>query len=249
MSIVTPTVSNREAICKGMSTKIYVLGGNTYQWKPTLGLSNSTNSMVAVSPSVTTVYTVSVSNNSLCPSTATVEVTVNPLPVVNAGRDSTVNMDEVATLNGTGNVPVGFISNSATPLNCNFCPSVMVNPQDNTCYTLMGENEYGCIAFDKVCITVTKDWDIFIPNTFTPNGDEKNDLFMAFGYGILQIDMIIFDKWGTIIFNEKNTQNGWSGKKGGSVCEQGIYVYKIYIQTMNGKYIERIGHITVLPQK
>jgi gliding motility-associated-like protein len=246
LPVITPTLSTKEEICLGQSTKIYAAGGNVYQWNPPAGIKNPKDPVITVSPSVTTVYSVSVSNNSLCPVTATLEIIVHPLPVVNAGKDTTINMDDVISLNGTGNAPVGFISGTGLPLNCTYCSSLMINPQENTCYTLMGENEYSCIAFDEVCVTVTKDWSIYIPNAFTPNGDGVNDVYLAYGYGILSIDLMIFDRWGELIFKEEDTRSGWDGKRKGILCEQGIYTYKMNVHVMTGVQSERVGHVTLL---
>ncbi len=146
------------------------------------------------------IYTVTGTTNN-CTGTATVEVTVNPLPIVNAGLDTTINIDNTVTLIGSGNTQVGFINASTgIPLSCNYCPTVTVNPQENTCYTLEGINEFGCRNTDVVCVTVTKDWDVFIPNAFTPNGDLINEVFIPMGYAISEINLQIFDRWGHQIF-------------------------------------------------
>ncbi len=246
---LSPTISAKEEICLGQSTKIYASGGNMYQWNPSAGIKDPADPVIAVSPSVSTIYSVTVSSYTACPVTATVEITVNPLPVVFAGNDTIVNMDEVIGLTGTGNVPVGFISSTGQPLNCTFCSAILVNPQENTCYTLMGENVYRCVAFDEVCVSVTKDWNVYIPNTFTPNGDEVNDAFLAYGYGILSVDLQIFDRWGELIFKEEDTRTGWDGKRGGVLCEQGVYTYKMRLHVMTGQQTERVGHVTLLPKK
>lgn len=249
LPLLNPGISAKEDICLGQSTMIYASGGQLYQWSPSAGIKDPASPVVTVSPSVSTIYSVTVSSYTACPTTATVEITVNPLPVIFAGNDTIVNMDEVISLNGTGNVPVGFISSTGLPLNCTFCSSILVNPQENTCYTLMGENAYRCVAFDEVCVRVSKDWNIYVPNTFTPNGDEVNDAFLAYGYGIISIDLQIFDRWGERIFKEEDTHTGWDGKKGGVVCEQGVYTYKMSILIMTGQRAERVGHVMLLPKK
>jgi gliding motility-associated-like protein len=244
--MIIPIVSPNDAICFGNSTKIYAVGGNTYHWSPTTGVLKPNDSTTVVQPSSTTIYTVSVSINSLCPVTNTVQVTVNPLPMVNAGKDSTINIDQDIVLTGTGNVDVGFLSPDGKPLICNWCPIVTVAPKETTCYTLEGYNTYGCRNTDEVCVTVKKDWDVFIPNAFTPNGDVTNEYFMPKGYGIEQIDLIIFDRWGSVIFNETNTMVGWDGKYKGMLSAQGVYVYQATIKAMSGESVIKTGHVTVL---
>ena len=241
-----PTVSPNDEICFGQSTTIYAIGGNTYHWSPITGVYKPNDSTTLVKPSVTTIYTVTVSKNNICPVTATIQVIVNPLPIVNAGKDSTINIDQDIVLTGTGNVDVGFLSPDGNPLICNWCPIVTVHPLENTCYTLEGFNTYGCRNTDIVCITITKEWDIFIPNAFTPNGDTSNDYFIPKGYGIAQIDLSIFDRWGVCIFKETNTTLGWDGKYKGQLCQQGIYVYQVNIKAMSGENTTKTGHVTLL---
>lgn len=235
-----------DPICFGTSTSIYATGGNTYQWNPTTGVSNPNDSTTYVYPSSTTIYTVTVSRNGLCPSTATVQVVVKPLPDVDAGRDTTINIDEVYVLHGTGNVDVGFLSPDGNPLICNFCPVVEVAPDENTCYTLKGELN-GCVATDVVCIEVTRDWNVYIPNAFSPNGDLNNDVFIPVGYGLEEIKLTIFDRWGSVVFKSNGDKIGWDGNsKSGKPCEQNVYVYLAEIKTMAGNTVKRTGHVTLL---
>ena len=243
---VTPVVAPNDVICLGQNTTLFATGGNTYNWSPTNGVAHPNYSTTVVSPTATTVYTVTVSQNNLCPETGTVMVTVNPLPTVYAGKDSTINIDQEIVLSGTGNVDVGFLSPDGNPLICNWCPIVTVYPKKYTCYTLEGFNSFGCRNTDDVCITVTKDWDIFIPNAFTPNSDLDNEYFTPKGYGIETFNLTIYDRWGTLIFKENNTVLGWDGKLKGKLCEQGVYVYQAEIISMRGVTAYKTGHVTLL---
>lgn len=247
---VIPSVSPSSSFCLGSSTLLYASGGTIYSWNPTVNVAKPNDSVTIVKPTISTIYTVTVSRNGLCPSisSATVQVVVNPLPIVNAGNDTVVNIGEYITLQGTGNVDVGFLSPSSVPLSCNFCPAITVNPYNTTCYTLMGANQYYCYNFDEVCVSVLKDWDVYIPNTFTPNDDLKNEYFIPLGYGIEKINIVIFDRWGLQLFKEENTTLGWDGKKNGKLCEQGIYVYEVEIFTLAGQVFNRTGHVNLLPR-
>lgn len=245
---VTVQASKFGDVCFGESTTIEAIGGTTYNWLPVSGLSHANAASTDAGPLVTTVYTVTASSPGLCPSTSTVEVKVNPLPHVYAGRDTTINIDETITLTGTGDVEVGFLSPSTTPLICNFCNAITVNPQEPTCYVLKGENGYGCVDYDTVCVYVTKDFNVYIPNAFTPNEDGYNDVFIPVGYGINEIRLTIFDRWGVQIFTSNETSIGWDGSHKGKQCEQGVYVYKAEVKTMAGHTVQYVGHVTLLPR-
>jgi gliding motility-associated-like protein len=237
-----------DPVCQGYEAVLSAKGGNIYQWQPATGLEHPQDSTTKASPSVTTIYTVTASKNGSCIKTATVEVIVNPVPYVYAGADTTINIDEYTILLGTGDVEVGFLPATNMPLNCNFCDQLTVNPQENTCYILLGTNAYGCSATDTVCVTVTKAWDVYIPNAFTPNGDSYNEIFIPVGYGLSKISLTIFYRWGELIFKSNDDKTGWDGYCKGKPCKQDIYVYQAEILTMEGSTITRTGHITLLPR-
>jgi gliding motility-associated-like protein len=244
----TITAAPKQIICEGQTTLIYANGATNYTWSPSSGVDDINDSTTYINPvgSGVFIYTVTGSNNN-CTSTATVEVLVNPLPIVNAGVDTTINIDNTVTLIGIGNTSVGFINASdGTPFSCNYCPTVTVNPQNSTCYTLEGINEFGCRATDVVCVTVTKDWSVFIPNAFTPNGDIHNEVFIPMGYAIDEIKLTIYDRWGHVVFKSNDTVIGWDGTKNGKICEQGVYVYQAEITAMSGEKVIRTGHVTLL---
>jgi gliding motility-associated-like protein len=235
-------------ICEGQSTLIYATGANTYTWSPTAGVDDIHDSTTTVRPpgSGTIIYTVTGTTNN-CSNSAAVQITINALPILDAGIDSTINIDHIITLNGTGNTEVGFINASTgVALECNYCPTVTVNPQETTCYILEGISSAGCRNTDEVCITVTKDWNVYIPNAFTPNGDMNNDVFIPMGFGIAEIKLSIFSRWGVEIFKSNGTNVGWDGKNKGQPCEQGVYIYQAEIKAMSGETITKTGHVTLL---
>ncbi len=244
----TVIASPSQTLCLGKSTFIFATGGDTYSWLPTAGVLNPTSSSTQITPSVTTIYTVTSSNGGLCAASATLQILVNPTPYVYAGVDTTINIDESYILHGIGNVMVGYISLDSLPLICNYCDVVEVNPKVYTCYRLKGENEFGCEAFDDICIKITNDWNIYIPNAFTPNGDIDNEVFIPVGYGLAEIKLFIFDRWGVQIFKSQGEVIGWDGKNKGKLCEQDVYVYQADIKTISGKKIRRTGHVTLLPR-
>lgn len=248
--VVTPTVNlvipAVNPICFGETTQVQASGASSYTWSPSIGLSSPNQAVSNAKPSITTIYTVTAGNGNMCTTQGTLELVVNPLPHVYAGADTTVNIDEAVTLRGTGNVPVEFLPAAGTVFNCNYCNAITVNPQEKTCYTLRGTSSAGCVAYDDVCVIVTKDWNVYIPNAFTPNGDADNDVFIPVGYGLSQIKLSIFDRWGTQIFAGDENNPGWDGKLKGKLCEQGVYIYQAEIKTMGGNTIKKVGHVTLL---
>jgi gliding motility-associated-like protein len=102
---------------------------------------------------------------------------------------------------------------------------------------LISTNEKGCIDTVVKFMTVIDDLSVFIPNSFTPNGDGVNDYFMPKGVGIKQegYTFEILDRWGRPIFFTREPTAGWDGTSSGEKAKDGIYIYKIKIVGLNGE--------------
>ena len=238
-----PSVSNNQVICQGQKTTLVAGGGNTYVWTPTVSLNNSNISGVVASPSVSTNYTVHVSNNSFCGNDATVSVVVNPNPKVFAGRDTTFNLDEPMYINATGTGTL--IWTSGEGIFCNVCPNSKITANRSGCYGIETVNEFGCKAADEVCIEITTNSGVFIPNAFSPNGDGINDVFLVYGYSISEVTMDIFDRWGEKLFSSNDQKLGWNGTFKGSDCKIEVYVYKVSYKGLDGKKQFKTGHVSI----
>lgn len=130
-----PTISASDvaSICFGASTALTASGGTSYSWAPGTGLSAVSGASVIADPSVTTTYTVTGSNG-VCSNTATVMVSVTPLPSVIAGGSTTICDNQSTTLTAAGDVaftwlPAGSLSSAAGA-------SVVASPSANTIYTV-----------------------------------------------------------------------------------------------------------------
>ena len=130
------------AICAGQSTTLTATGGVTYNWNNGLGAGNG----FSVSPASTTTYTVTGTDAGGCIGTDAVTVTVNPLPVVNAGLDQTVCAGTAVTLTATGAATYSW-DNGVTN-------GVAFTPTGTLTYTVVGTTAAGCTASDQVVVTV-----------------------------------------------------------------------------------------------
>ncbi|HMU18376.1 MAG TPA: PKD domain-containing protein [Bacteroidia bacterium] len=89
---------------------------------------------------------------------------------------------------------------------------------------------------------------VYIPNAFTPNSDGRNELFSVSGVGYTELQMIIFDRWGNILFNQTSSNPGWDGMNmfNNSKCQQGVYVYKVIVKNIFNKQQEFKGTVSLL---
>lgn len=108
-------------------------------------------------------------------------------------------------------------------------------------------NEYGCPDTMRINVEVLPEHEFFVPNTFTPNGDGLNDVFMPAIMGAEQYHFMIFDRWGMLIFESYDLMQGWDGRFKGNKCQQDVYVWKVDFFDLEHKTSEtRIGHVNLI---
>ncbi|MBO9728271.1 MAG: right-handed parallel beta-helix repeat-containing protein [Chitinophaga sp.] len=87
---------------------------------------------------------------------------------------------------------------------------------------------------------------VYIPNTFTPNNDGKNDVLLVYGYIIKQMHMTIFDQWGEKVFESNNQTTGWDGQYKGKALPSGVYIYVCHLTLTDGSKTEKKGVINLI---
>ncbi|MFT7612210.1 MAG: gliding motility-associated-like protein [Parvicellaceae bacterium] len=111
-------------------------------------------------------------------------------------------------------------------------------------------NAAGCTDSANIEINVEPAVGIYVPNAFTPNGDRVNDLFYVEGSGISEenFTMLIFDRWGELIYESHQLNSGWNGKIYGTDTQvkTDVYVYSIKAKSVLGDHYDLKGHINLL---
>jgi gliding motility-associated-like protein len=87
---------------------------------------------------------------------------------------------------------------------------------------------------------------LYVPNTFTPNGDGKNDIFYAYGSAVAKFNLRVYNQWGEFIFESQDLGRGWDGTYRGSLQPNGVYVYYIDVTFNDGTSKIVKGTITLL---
>jgi gliding motility-associated-like protein len=114
---------------------------------------------------------------------------------------------------------------------------------------LICKNEGECVDTVVKFVKVIDELQIFVPNSFTPNGDGINDVFMAKGSGMKleNFTMDIFSRAGQIVFTTKDINEGWNGKVGGQLAKDATYIYLIRVVGLNGEgRREYTGYVNLL---
>ncbi len=190
----------------------------------------------------------------------TVPITVYPKP----GADFTWNPEQPTTANNavtfnpttkhgtvfayewafTKSTNVGGVD-SATVKN----PTHLYDNNGKFPVMLVVKNEYGCIDSVYKVITIDEDVAVYIPNTFTPNDDNINDVFNVKGLGLKTEGYVmqIYDRWGTLVYSTKDINKGWDGTVKGQKAADGVYIYSVKVIGDNGVGKKEFkGHVTLL---
>jgi gliding motility-associated-like protein len=122
------------------------------------------------------------------------------------------------------------------------------NPQTYTVIQFVS-NTFGCK--DTICkfIDVKPGFTFYIPNAFSPNGDGTNDIFKGTGIGIKTFTLMIFDRWGNLVFTSNDLEKGWDGTFSGNgkeVSLQDVFVWKVELRDDNNKIHDYDGTVSLI---
>ncbi len=252
----TNTISNAwgdSEVCRNTPVPLFDTGGTKYTWIPAAGLNNSTIANPIATPSVTTQYMVIAQLGSCIPDTNYVTVTVHQLPTVDAGPDQRLLAGSHAQIVATGTLISNYSWSPSSTLSCDSCYNPVASNMSTTTYTVTVTSDFGCKTSDSVTIFLFCDQSqIFIPNTFTPNGDGENDVFYPRGAGVSKIKAFrIYNRWGELLFERTNmgindVSNAWDGTFNGGPARPDVYVYLIDAQCDTGEPLFIKGDVTII---
>ncbi|MEQ8686401.1 MAG: PKD domain-containing protein [Imperialibacter sp.] len=182
-------------------------------------------------------YTITLAANSgnNCKDIFQRQVTIYSLPEPDAGADTTVSKGYSALLAGSGGVsyvwsPIDGLANSNVA-------TTWATPLQTTDYELLATDQFGCQNRDTVTVNVNDDYRIVASNVFTPDGNGQNDTWVirnveTFG----DVNVRVFDRFGTMVYQETAYQNDWQGTRGNDILPDGTYYYVITFSTSERKY-------------
>lgn len=113
-------------------------------------------------------------------------------------------------------------------------------------------DRYGCMDTVSHLAKIIQDLELFVPNSFTPNGDGLNDVFKPSGIGYIEsgYEMVIYDRWGKQVFFTNQIDKGWDGRVDGKKLDiNGTFTYRIVIYDLRGKDFVYVGKVTLLGSK
>lgn len=189
-----------------------------------------------------------------CKDTMSKTVLPLPLPEVNAGEDKTISSGSSVQLIPTHTQDVTSYNWSPSEgLSCTNCKEPVASPKRTTTYTIGVTNQQGCTSSDDVNISVfCNDGNLFMPNTFSPNGDGVNDIFYPRGKGLFTVKVLrVFNRWGEVVFEKhdfrpNDISKGWNGIHNGRPASQDVYVYSVDLVCENNTILNYKGNIALI---
>ena len=249
-------VSGNDSICIGESRQLFASGAAVYQWFPSNGLNSAIVAAPIAKPQATTTYRVIGKDAQNCfTDTSSITITVGRPFAVNAGKDTIVQVGSQITLQpNVGNQVIKEwkwinLSNAS----CTNCPNPTVIVNADQCALLRVRNNFNCYSQDTVCIkAICANTQVYVANTFTPDGDGVNDKLFVQGTGIRTIRYFrIYNRWGELVF-EKNNFNandpstGWDGKVKGKDVNPEVFVWLCEVVCDKGTGTLFKGNVAVL---
>lgn len=268
-TIALPQIAvNGTAICPGTTATLTVSssdGDNTILWYTSASATTPVytgSSFTTPSLSSATSYYVEAMNSNNCSTPARIKVDVTMLQQLNApvvSVDATTNTSvafkwnpvtgatgyQVSIDNGqTFSQPssgANGLSHTVSGLQFNEQVTILVQALGASSCQLSGSST--AVTGNAISPNGSQ---IYVANTFTPNGDGNNDIVYVHGEGIKSIAFYVYDQWGELIFTSADMSKGWDGYYKGTREPVGVYVYYVKAITNSGLQLNKKGTITLL---
>jgi gliding motility-associated-like protein len=234
------------SVCEDEWIVLNSTGALMYLWSPTVS-----NGIPFQQQPGTQVYTVLGIDVNGCQDSDSVVVTVYPNPLAAftvAQHDLMFNFINQST----GAVAYAWNFGDGSAWNFNENPQHFYTDLNGQSYTvvLIAESQFGCLDTTSQVIQGPEPTLLFVPNTFTPDGNEFNNQFLPVftsGFDPFEYNLSIFDRWGELIFETNNAEFGWDGTYNGKLVQTGSYTWAITYKSSTSSERKKItGHINVL---
>ncbi|MES2591257.1 MAG: PKD-like domain-containing protein [Bacteroidota bacterium] len=255
--VIPIAVSSADTICRGNNTPLNASGGFSYLWSPPASLSNPGISNPIANPDTTTTYTVSISTVDLfgdtCAHTLTTTIyVVDPaLYTIVASTDTdTLIEGESTTIHAITDSTLDVYWSPAISLNNSTSFNPIATPEITTTYTVSILDSVGCPKTGSVTIYVmSKECDpadVFVPNTFTPNGDGNNDVLYVRGKELRTLYFAVYNRRGELIFETTDITKGWDGVYKEKKSDPDIFAWYLSGECFNGDKMKSKGNVTLI---
>ncbi|PBQ31427.1 hypothetical protein CNR22_06500 [Sphingobacteriaceae bacterium] len=193
------------------------------------------------------------SDTNNCANTTTLVVTANPKPEANFDfkpQNPVAGLEEVQFYNTTYGEGLGtwewYLVKNDTSITRERNASYLYKSAGQFPIVLVVTNKWGCIDTAIKVLVVDDEFQMYVPNAFTPNGDGLNDVFMPKGQGVYKYTLEIYNRWGQVVFETNDFQRGWDGTFQGKPCKTETYVWRITVTTDQKENKKYTGQVAIV---
>jgi gliding motility-associated-like protein len=247
------SISPSAAICLGQTLQLSASGGESYLWQAKEVIENNASAFIEVKPKTNTEYSVQINTNfqnKNCELLLTTFVRVDQLSsnlVTISASNTSITVGQSSMLYYHGDIGANVSWSPATiPATGYTVEAFPIKPTFYTANATLGacSQTFGINidAFTEGCEAK----DFFLPNTFTPNNDGQNDVFYLRGNKVLKMHLLIYNRWGELIFESNEQSKGWDGSYKGKRLDPDVFGWYAEINCINGGNITKKGNISLL---
>ncbi len=245
-----PQISGPDFVCIGEWLQLQGSGGVTYAWTPDSLFSDPTSSNTSVWLSQSDTVGLSVTDTNGCVDSTGKYVFVQYPPSFTIAGDTTIFKGQAVDLWIESSVPGNLTAQwvPETGLSCVDCLLPVASPNETTNYTILLADVNGCFSEEtSLTVSVVLEQELHIPNAFTPNGDFTNDVLYIVPYGMRKLHHFhIFNRWGDLIFESNDFNQGWDGTHKGKESPIGVYAYSVLAEGYDGFVKQLTGYVVLV---
>lgn len=161
-----------------------------------------------------------------------------------------IEYGQTSQLSATATNIVDYVWSPRATLNNYLIPRPTAKPPTTTTYYVTVQNPLGCRSGDSVVVDVfyeeCREPEVYLPTGFTPNADGKNDILYLKGDNIEQMYLMIYDRWGQLMFETKTQKIGWDGTYKGAAMEPAVFAFHYWVQCIGGATYSKNGNVTLI---
>lgn len=226
----------------------------TYSWSPPAGIvSGGNTSTVIVQPDSSTMYYVTITDDVGCTYLDSVYVDVFDFGGMAFGawadQDTILTGESTVIHADPNNAGFTYTWTPTFGLDDPNAQSTIATPEETTTY-IVTVSSGSCSRSGSVTIWVFDedcgDPDIFVPNAFTPDGDDNNDILYVRGNNIRDMHFVVFDRWGEKVFETFKQSEGWDGTYKGMKADPAVFVYYLEVTCVGEMTFFKKGNVTLI---